>query len=77
MNLYEEPPAIDDPNPWRLQPPLRPGTYEFCCGETDYDVETVLVEERDGVLWAQMDSLWKPLDMWHDNLTEPAWRDAP
>lgn len=76
MNLYEEPPELDEVNPWRLDPPLLPGTYEFCCNETDFEVETVIVEDRDGILWARMDSIWDHLDAWHGGLTEPAWRDV-
>lgn len=64
-------------NEWRGTPPEKPGTYEFCCGELDYEVETVVVEIHNGELWCRLDGEFRPVQQWHDNLTCPAWRTPP
>ena len=65
------------PHDWHGTPPQQPGTYEFSCGETDYEVEIVVVEHRnaeDDTLWATIGGEYRPVDMWHEGLTSPAWR---
>lgn len=59
---------------WHGVPPQQAGIYEFCCGETAYEAELVTVELHNEELWCRMDGEFRPVRMWHDNLTCPAWR---
>lgn len=61
-------------SPWKIYPPEVAGTYEFTCGEWDYEPQTVEVFEQRGELWAIIDGETRPLQMWHDNLTDPQWK---
>lgn len=69
------PPTIGTtPDDWHSTPPEQPGEYEFCCGEMDYEIEKTTVVDRDGELWCQIGGEYRPVQMWHDGLTSPAWR---
>jgi len=59
---------------WKGVPPEQEGMYEFCCGETDYEVELVKVEIIGGRLSCQLDGQTLSVREWHDGLTCPAWR---
>lgn len=61
----------EDPH-WLFEPPTEPGHYQFFCHETGYSNTKVI--DRNGTMYASMDGLWNPAKMWHDGLTDPAWR---
>jgi hypothetical protein len=62
---------------WSQDKPRSPGIYEFKCMETDYEVEIVPVERKPFLgLYAKIDELWRPVEMWHDGLTDCWWRSV-
>lgn len=60
-------------NGWHCYPPQRPGKYLCAFGETDYEETPVDVVLKDDVLWATLDGEFRPLQMWHDGLTDMWW----
>jgi hypothetical protein len=78
-------------NHWSSDCPTRPGTYEFRCGETNYEVEAFIVAFekealRRGLKHSHPDPkrVWvldtdvgsMPVDIFHNGLTNPCWRLA-
>lgn len=72
------PPPTNKPVPpkhdRKSTPPEMPGIYDFSCMENDFSAETIHVVYNDGELWATIGGEYRPLKMWHEGLTDCAYR---